>query len=127
MQHRQVLHLAAQHMGEREAAEIAVLQTRQRFGEDDVAPGAVAVEEHELARRLSRQHRPQMRHDRSDARAAGDRGDRAGRVGRRQGELPRGGHHLDLIAGLELVVDEIGERAPGDPLHRDAHLAIVEA
>ena len=53
VERRHVLRLAAQHMRHREPVDIAVLQPSQRLGEDDVAAGAVAVEQ-ENAGALSR-------------------------------------------------------------------------
>src|SRR4029077_11160371 len=47
--------------------------------------------------------------------------------GRRQGELTSRGHDVDVVAGFETVVHEIGECAPGDPLHHGAQLTVVQS
>ncbi len=95
-------------MVERQATDVAVLQVRELLEKDDRAAVAISVEQGELAAGLFFKGGLEQRHDRGDPGAAGNSDDVASCLARELGrERPVGRHHLDRIAGLELVADPV--------------------
>ena len=113
-------------MKHREPLEEAVLQLLQRFAEQDAAGRAVAVEQEEAAVRLARQHAVDDRQDRRDAGAGGEADMDARLVRRvRDAEAPGRRHHVEFVAGLQLIGGPARKRAAVDLLHGDAQFAVV--
>ncbi len=117
---RGVARVTAQDVDDLQAVGVARLELVELVAEHRRWPGAVAVDQREAALGLDLERRLEHRQDRRDAAADGDR-DVVLAVERvqRRAEAPGRGHHLEHVAGLELLGDEGGERAAGDVLDRD--------
>ncbi|MCY1344698.1 hypothetical protein D9M69_307400 [compost metagenome] len=120
-----LLRLARQHVVQREARQVLVLQVFQRLGKDDAVDIAVAVDQREAAARLGLQRGADQRQHRRDA-AARRKGDIVARCRRiqRHVEAAVRRHHVDHLAGRDGVV-EMGRKQPVlDQLHRHAQFAL---
>ncbi len=125
VEQRDLLRLARQHVIQREAVEVAVLQVFQRLGKDDAVHRAVAVDQRESAVRLGGQRGLDQRQDGRDA-AAGSKRDIVARAlgGQRHVETAVGRQHVQRLADADAVVQVIGEHAGVHALDGHAQLAV---
>ena len=128
VQDRDVLLFARDHMEYREPLHEAVFQFFQRLAKQHAAGGAVAVEQEEAAVRLARQHALHDRQNRRDAGAGGEADIDPRLIGRvRDAEAAGRRHHVEFVAGFQLVGGPARERAAIDLLHGDAQFAVIGA
>ncbi|SAL03133.1 hypothetical protein AWB80_08490 [Caballeronia pedi] len=121
-----VLQIIRQHVIQREAIHIAILQILEFLGEHDRVHAAIAVHQREAAGRFRIQRRLDDRQHRRDARAARERHIllRVIRVQVRE-EAAIGRHHFNLVAGLQGIECEVREAAAPHALDADAQFAIA--
>ena len=119
-----LLLLTRQHVVEREATGMLVLQVLELLEEHDVGDPAVAIQQRDGAARFAGEHRCEDREDRGNA-ASGGHHDVAARLCRveRRVEVSGRRDHLDDVTGTQTVAGVRGEHAVGEALDRDAKAA----
>ena len=118
--------LAGQHVDQVESAGVAVLEVLELLQEHDRLRRAVAVQQREPALGLVPQRGGEERDHGRDPAAGGDRHVvLAVRRVERGGEPAGRRHHLELVADLQRLGDELGERSAAEPLHRDPQPALA--
>ena len=118
------LRFVADHVVQRQAVQVAVLEVLEFFGEHDAREFAIAVDQGEAAARLRFQRGHDQREHRRDAAAAreGDVVPGARRVER--GEKPAiGCHHLERLAGSQGAIGPGGKAPARNRLDADPQLA----
>ncbi len=128
VQHIHVLLLLREHVKDRYAAHVAVLQVLQRAAKQDVRRGSAAVEQKELAVRLARENRLHDRQDRRDP-GTGDEAHMHARLLRRQlhPEAACGHQDVNRLAGPQRLLRPRREQPAGRALDGDPQLPVINA
>ena len=120
-QRRAAFVVAAQHVQQREAAEIAILQVFQFLAEQDRIGRAIAIDQREAGVRLVRQRLLDHGQDRRDAGSCRDGDDMPwAAVALRQDEAALGRHDIENAAGCQRLVSPDREVSAIDALDGDA-------
>jgi len=125
VEQRNLLRLTRQHVIQREAIEVAVLQVFERLAKNDAVDAAVAVDQREAALRLRRERGLDKRQDGCDA-AAGRKGDVVASAfgGERHIEAPIWRQHIKRLAHADTVVQMVGEHTRINTLDCHPQLAV---